>query len=322
MVTGNIDLSVVAPCFNEEECLPQFHRRMTLACKASGATTYEIVYVNDGSSDSSLDIMCHLQQQDPCVRVIDLARNYGHQIALSAGLAYTQGSCVLTIDADLQDPPELLATMMQKMNEGADVVYAQRKLRKGESGLKLATASMFYRLLGHISGTQIPADTGDFRLMKRNVADVLISMPESHRFVRGLVAWIGFAQVPIMYDRDARFAGRSKYPFVKMLAFSLDAITAFATVPLRIMFLVAMLGMGLTMVMLSWTLYSFFFLNAVPGWSSAMTVFLFFTSMQLFALGVIGEYVGRIFIESKRRPMYVVRAIYPTEAHYSADGRS
>jgi dolichol-phosphate mannosyltransferase len=311
---GNIDLSIVAPCFNEEECLPQFHARMTHGCRASGVGRYEIVYVNDGSTDSSLDVMRRLQQQDPSVRVIDLARNYGHQIALSAGLAHARGTRVLTIDADLQDPPELLPNMMQMMDAGADVVYAQRNLRKGESRFKLATASLFYRLLGHLGGTQIPADTGDFRLMKRSVVDVLIRMPEAHRFVRGLVAWIGFVQVPITYDRNARFAGRSKYPFLKMLTLSLDAITAFAIAPLRIMFLVAVLGMGLAVVLLGWTLYSFFFLNVVHGWSSAMTVFLFFTSVQLFALAVIGEYVGRIFIESKRRPMYVVRATYPSDA--------
>ncbi len=230
--------------------LPQFHARMTLACRASGVGGYEIIYVNDGSTDSSLDVMRRLQQEDQSVRVIDLARNYGHQIALSAGLAHARGARVLTIDADLQDPPELLPNMMQMMNAGVDVVYAQRNLRKGESRFKLVTASLFYRLLGHLGGTQIPADTGDFRLMKRNVVDVLVRMPEAHRFVRGLVAWIGFVQVPITYDRNARFAGRSKYPFLKMFALSLDAITAFATAPLRIMFLVAVLGMGLAVVLL------------------------------------------------------------------------
>jgi dolichol-phosphate mannosyltransferase len=259
--------------------------------------------------------MRQLQQQDHCVKIIDLARNYGHQIALSAGLAHARGACVLAIDADLQDPPELLPAMMKKIEEGADVVYAQRDLRKGEGWFKLVTASVFYRLLGSMGETKIPVDTGDFRLMKRNVVDVLVRMPEAHRFIRGLVAWIGFTQVPIVYEREARFAGQTKYPFFKMLAFSLDAITAFATAPLRVVFLVAMLAMGLAVLMLGWTLYSFFFLNAVPGWSSAMTVFLLFTSVQLFALAVIGEYVGRIFIESKRRPLYVIRAMYPPEAH-------
>src|SRR5262249_21556816 len=173
-MTRKIDLSVIAPCFNEEECLPQFHRRMTLACRGCGVAAYEVIYVNDGSSDTTLDKMRHLQQQDDCVRIVDLARNHGHQIALSAGLAHSRGTRVLTIDADLQDPPELLPVMMRKMVEGVDVVYARRNLRKGESTFKLATATLFYRLLGHISGTQIPTDTGDFRLMRRNVVDVLI----------------------------------------------------------------------------------------------------------------------------------------------------
>jgi dolichol-phosphate mannosyltransferase len=314
-MSGNTDLSVVVPCFNEEDGLSEFHRRMARACEASGVATYEIIYVNDGSNDNSLKIMRQLQQRDNCVRIIDLARNHGHQIALSAGLAHARGACVLAIDADLQDPPELLPAMMQKIEEGADVVYARRKRRKGESWFKTHTASVFYRLLGRIGGTQIPVDTGDFRLMKRNIVDLLVRMPEAHRFIRGLVAWIGFTQVPITYERDARFAGQTKYPFYRMLAFSLDAITAFATAPLRIMFLIAILAMGLAVLMLGWTFYSFFFLKVVPGWSSAMTVFLFFASLQLFALAIIGEYVGRIFIESKRRPLYVIRAMYPPEAH-------
>jgi dolichol-phosphate mannosyltransferase len=322
-MSGKTDLSVVVPCFNEEESLPEFHRRMTFACKAAGVATYEIIYVNDGSNDGSLKIMGQLQQHDHCVRIIDLARNYGHQIALSAGLAHARGANVLAIDADLQDPPELLPVMMRKIEEGADVVYAQRTIRRGESWLKRGIAALFYRLLGRIGDTRIPVDTGDFRLMKRDVVDALVRMPEVHRFVRGLVAWIGFTQVPITYERNARFAGQTKYPLLKMLAFSLDAITAFATAPLRIMFLVAILAMTLAVLMLGWTFYSFFFLNVMPGWSSVMTVLLFFASVQLFALAVIGEYVGRTFIESKRRPLYVIRAMYPPEAHGdSANGKS
>jgi polyisoprenyl-phosphate glycosyltransferase len=313
-MSGHANLSVVVPCFNEEEGLLEFHRRMTSSCAESGAATYEIIYVNDGSSDGTLRIMRHLQCQNPFVRVIDLAHNHGHQIALSAGLAHSRGECVLTIDADLQDPPELLAPMMRKIEEGADVVYAQRRLRQGESVFKRATAFVFYRLLGRIGGTSIPVDTGDFRLMRREVVDVLVNMPEVHRFVRGLVAWIGFAQVPIQYDRDARFAGTTKYPFHKMLAFSIDAITSFAMTPLRIVFAIAMCALAMAILMLGWTLYSFLYLNAVPGWSSMMTMFLFFTSVQLFALAMIGEYVGRTFMESKRRPLYVIRAIYPPMA--------
>jgi dolichol-phosphate mannosyltransferase len=314
---NEVDLSVVVPCFNEEESLLEFHRRMTESCAKTGAASYEIVYVNDGSSDGTFRIMRDLQSQNPFVRIIDLARNYGHQIALSAGLAHAQGECVLTIDADLQDPPELLPIMMGKIEEGADVVYAQRRQRRGESFFKRATAFSFYRLLARIGGTPIPVDTGDFRLMRRDVVDVLVKMPEAHRFLRGLVAWIGFTQVPIQYDRDVRFAGTTKYPFLKMLAFSIDAITSFAMTPLRVVFALSMFSLILAGLMFGWTLYSFLKLNSVPGWPSVMTVFLFFTSVQLFALAMIGEYVGRIFMESKRRPLYVVRAIYPPTASVS-----
>jgi dolichol-phosphate mannosyltransferase len=311
LMGGFVDLSVVVPCFNEEEGLLEFHRRMTASCAETDAASYEIIYVNDGSSDGTFATMRDLQCQNPFVRVIDLARNYGHQVALSAGLAHARGKCVLTIDADLQDPPELLPLMMRKIEEGADVVYAQRRQRRGEGVFKRATAFLFYRLLARVGGTPIPVDTGDFRLMRREVVDVLVNMPEAHRFVRGLVAWIGFTQVSIQYDRDVRFAGTTKYPFLKMLAFSIDAITSFAMTPLRIVFAISMFSLVMAGLMLSWTFYSYFKLNVVPGWSSMMTMFLFFTSVQLFALAMIGEYVGRIFMESKRRPLYVVRAIYP-----------
>jgi polyisoprenyl-phosphate glycosyltransferase len=308
---SEIQLSVVVPCFNEDEVIREFHRRMTSACQDSKLKSYEIIYVNDGSNDGTLPIMRALQAQDPSVGVVDLARNHGHQVALSAGLAYSRGALVLVIDADLQDPPELLGSMIRKVEDGADVVYAQRKKREGESIFKRATASVFYRLLGRMGSTPIPVDTGDFRLMTRRVVDILIDMPETHRFVRGLVSWIGFEQAAITYDRDVRFAGQTKYPFFKMLAFSLDAITAFATAPLRIVFLVSMLAMGLAAFMMAWTVYSFFYLDVVPGWSSIMTVFLFFTSVQLFSLAFIGEYVGRTFMESKRRPLYLVREFSP-----------
>ena len=318
-VGADVQLSVIVPCFNEEEVLPEFHRRMTLACQASKLESYEILYVNDGSNDGTLRFVRDLQQKDTCVGIVDLTRNHGHQLALSAGLAHSRGALVLVIDADLQDPPELLESMMRKIKAGADVVYAQRNRRKGEGFLKRATAFLFYRLLGRIGGTPIPVDTGDFRLMTRRVVDILVGMPEAHRFVRGLVSWIGLEQVAIGYDRDVRFAGQTKYPFFKMFAFSLDAITAFATAPLRIVFLVSVLAMGLSVLMMAWTFYSFFFLGAVPGWSSGMTVFLFFTSVQLFSLAFIGEYVGRIFMESKRRPLYLIRAFTPPTVHASSD---
>jgi polyisoprenyl-phosphate glycosyltransferase len=312
MITDT-NLSVVVPCYNEAECLNEFHKRMTTACNAARVSSYEIIFVNDGSTDDSLKILFHLQR-DEHVKIIDLARNHGHQIALSAGLSHSRGDRILVIDADLQDPPELLSAMMKTMDEGADVVYGQRNRRKGDGLFKRTTAALFYRLLSKASQTSIIVDTGDFRLMRRHVVDILVSMPEAHRFTRGLVSWVGFNQVPVGYDRDPRFAGTTKYSFLKMLAFSFDAITAFAISPLRFIFLVAMLAMGVAVLAAGWTIYSFFFLDAAPGWSSLMCVFLLFTSVQLFSTAFIGEYVGRIFIETKRRPLFVIRAIYPPAA--------
>jgi len=220
-MTEKLDLSIVVPCLNEQECLKEFHSRMTAACKASEISLYEIIYVNDGSTDRTLQVLVDFCRSDSSTKVIDLARNFGHQIALSAGLLDTQGELVLTIDADLQDPPELLPAMIHKMAEGADVVYGKRNRRKGEGLFKRASAAIFYRVLSRISGISIALDVGDFRLMRRNVVDVLIRLPETHRFVRGLVSWVGFSQVPIHYDREPRHAGVTKYPFSKMLGLSL-----------------------------------------------------------------------------------------------------
>jgi dolichol-phosphate mannosyltransferase len=303
-------LSVVIPLLNEEECLPEFYRRISAACDKSAPESYELVFVNDGSVDRSLEILLGFQRADPRVKIVDMMRNHGHQLALSAGLAHATGARVLAIDADLQDPPELLPAMMSKMDAGADVVYAQRNRRAGESRFKLATAALFYRLLARLSDASIPVDAGDFRLMSRRVIDIIVSMPESHRFIRGLVAWVGLRQVPLAYDRAERFAGRTKYPLFKMIAFSLDAITAFAAAPLRIVFLASTVAMVLAAAAMLWTFYSFFFLDAVAGWSSLMVVFLFFTSIQLFSLAFIGEYVGRTFMESKGRPLYLIKAVY------------
>jgi dolichol-phosphate mannosyltransferase len=271
---------------------------------------YEIVFVNDGSTDGTLDILQKIQASDDRVRVVDLSRNHGHQLASTAGLTVARGEMVLLIDADLQDPPELLGKMVELLEQGADVVYGQRVRRHGETFLKRFSAALFYRLLSRSSKIVIPLDTGDFRLMRRHVVDILNQMSESHRFIRGLVAWTGFNQVALCYERDPRYAGQTKYPFLKMLNFSIDAYTAFATAPLRFVFLAALLAIAVALGMLAWTGYSYFFLDAVAGWSSLMAVFLFFTSVQLLSLAVIGEYVGRIFIEAKKRPMFVIRKIY------------
>jgi len=303
-------LSVVVPCYNERECIQEFYRRVSAACQAARLVPYEIVFVNDGSTDGTLDILRKIQASDDKVRVVDLSRNHGHQLASSAGLTVARGEMVLLIDADLQDPPELLGKMVELLEQGADVVYGQRIRRHGETFFKRFSAALFYRLLSRSSKVVIPLDTGDFRLMRRHVVDILNQMSESHRFIRGLVAWTGFNQVALPYERDPRYAGETKYPLLKMLNFSLDAFTAFATAPLRYVFLAALLAILVAVGMLAWTAYSYFFLDAVAGWSSLMAVFLFFTSVQLLSLAVIGEYVGRIFIEAKKRPMFVIRNIY------------
>jgi polyisoprenyl-phosphate glycosyltransferase len=313
MTMSDLQLSIVVPCYNEQAVLAEFHKRMMSACADAGVERYELIYVNDGSDDETANLLYRIRQTDARVGIVYLSRNHGHQLALSAGLAYAKGDLVLVIDADLQDPPELLGDMIAEINRGADVVYGERLKRFGETKFKILSASVFYKVLWAVSGTRIPHDAGDFRLMTRRVVDVLVAMPEAHRFLRGLISWIGFKQVPVRYDRSARHAGSSKYPFLKMMAFSLDAITSFAVAPLRVVFLISLLAMLLAVAMLGWTLYSYLFLDAVAGWSSVMTVVLFFSGVQLFGLGLIGEYVGRTFIESKRRPLFVVRAFDPPQ---------
>ncbi len=225
-------LSVVSPCFNEELVLPDFYKRMKAACESLGES-YEIVLINDGSRDRTADMMDALAEQDPCVVAVHLSRNHGHQLALSAGLTVSRGDNVLVIDADLQDPPELLSEMVARREAGADVVYGKRRERAGETWFKRATAHWFYRFLDSLTDTPIPRDTGDFRLMSRRSVEWLLSMPERHRFIRGMVSWIGFKQEPIVYDRDPRFAGESKYPLRRMLRLAMDAITEESVPPLR-----------------------------------------------------------------------------------------
>lgn len=306
-------LSVVAPCFNEAAGLPMFHKRVATACTevlghaAPGSLPWELVLVNDGSHDATFEVMQHLVQRDPHVVAVNLARNYGHQIALTAGLQQCRGERVLVIDADLQDPPELLGPMLQTMEEtGADVIYGQRRSRAGETRFKTATAALFYRLLRRLVDIDIPLDTGDFRLMSRRTLDVLNLMPEQHRFIRGLVAWTGLRQVPFPYDRDARYAGDTGYSLRRMVRFALDAVTSFSIVPLR---LASVAGLTLGAVGLSGLLYtigSWAFGSVVQGWTSVATLVLLIGGVQLMVLGVFGEYLGRLYLEAKRRPLFVV----------------
>lgn len=302
-------LSVVIPCYNEEAVIQELHRRVTRTCRSLVGDSYELVLVNDGSLDHTWAMLQALVRDDDRIVGVDLSRNYGHQLALSAGLSLARGERILVIDADLQDPPELLPEMMRLMDNGADVVYGQRLERDGETWFKRVSASAFYRLLLRMTDVPIPPDTGDFRLMSRQVLDALLAMPEQQRFIRGMVAWIGFRQVPLGYRRDRRFAGETKYPVRKMLAFAIDAITGFSTTPLRISFYIACVFVGVALSISVFVLFSWLFLGTVRGWASIFLAMLIFASVQLFSLAVIGEYLGRVYMQTKQRPLFIVREI-------------
>jgi polyisoprenyl-phosphate glycosyltransferase len=305
----SLQLSVVVPCYNEEQGIHELHRRVSGVCSASVGDAFELVLVNDGSSDATWPLMVALAAKDHHVVAINLSRNHGHQLALSAGLQFCKGERVFIIDADLQDPPELLHQMMALMNDGCDVVYGQRVKREGETFFKKTTAVAFYRLLDRLVDIDIPRDTGDFRLMTRRALDLLNSMPEHHRFIRGMVSWIGLRQEALPYDRAPRFAGESKYPLSKMIRFAIDAITGFSVRPLR---MATYLGFGfgmMTLLFLGYVLVNYFTGKPVEGWTSLAVIMLALGTVQLFVVGVLGEYMGRLYIEAKGRPLYVVQDI-------------
>jgi polyisoprenyl-phosphate glycosyltransferase len=304
-----MQLSIVVPCFNEAQGLGELYRRVAAAATGVVGASFELVLVNDGSRDHTWASMCALAAAHPDVVAVDLSRNHGHQLALSAGLSVARGSRVLVLDADLQDPPELLPQMMRAMDGGADVVYGQRRRRAGEAWFKRASAALFYRVLDRLTDVQIPVDTGDFRLMSRRTVDLLNSMPESHRFIRGMVSWLGFTQVPIPYDRDARYAGGTGYTFRKMLHLALDAITGFSTRPLRIASLLGLVFAGLGLVGVALSIVGWLWGHTVPGWTSVMVVVLVMGGIQLTVLGIVGEYLGRLYVEAKRRPLFVIQEL-------------
>ncbi|AJC80075.1 glycosyltransferase family 2 protein [Rhizobium etli bv. phaseoli str. IE4803] len=302
-------LSIVAPCHNEEEGLREFCRRASAAAQTVAGDAFELILVDDGSSDGTWEIISELAAKVPQVLGVRLLRNHGHQLASTAGLSASRGERILLIDADLQDPPELLLMMMPIMERGADVVYGQRTRREGETWFKLATASLFYRTLSRLASVTIPRDTGDFRLMRRRVVDILLAMPERDRFIRGMVSWIGGRQVALPYERDARFAGTTKYPLRKMINFALDAITSFSTTPLRIATWLGMISAGIAMALLVYTFIRWLQGETVTGWSSIMAAVSAFSAIQLICIGIIGEYLGRLVQESKKRPMFMIEAI-------------
>jgi len=268
-----------------------------------------LILVNDGSTDRTWTLINDLAINDSNVLGVSLSRNYGHQIALTAGLAVSTGQRILIIDADLQDPPELLPDMMRLIDEGADLVYGKRAERHGETWLKKLSAKLFYRLLNLLSDVNIPQDSGDFRLINRRVLEVLNSMPEQHRFIRGMASWIGFKHAALTYEREARFAGETKYPFKKMLRFAIDAITSFSIRPLKIAsFLGILLGM-LGLIGLAYALISWISGKTVPGWTSVIITSMILGSTQLFVIGIFGEYLGRLYIETKRRPLFIIDRI-------------
>ena len=305
-----VALSIVVPCFNEQECLDALHERLSAAAHKAVAEDYEIVLVNDGSRDSSWDRMLEMAAADRHLVAINLSRNHGHQLALTAGLDLCRGETVMIIDADLQDPPELLPEMIQVMRkEGADVVYGVRRSRSGETAFKRATAHGFYRLLSKATEVDIPLDTGDFRLMSRRALDALLAMPEQARFIRGMVAWIGFKQIPFAYDRQERFAGATKYPLKKMLRFALDALTGFSSAPLK---LASHAGLALSIgsvVLIGYIAFAWATGQSIQGWTSLMLVVVVLGAVQMFVLALMGEYIGRLYNEAKRRPLYVVQEV-------------
>jgi dolichol-phosphate mannosyltransferase len=303
-------ISVIVPIFNEEEVIPELHRRMAAVLGNIGQP-WELVCVNDGSRDASLSMLLSLREQDARVKIINFSRNFGHQIAITAGMDYALGDAIAIIDADLQDPPELIGEMFDKWREGYEVVYAVRAHRQGESRFKLWTASAFYRLLRRITDVEIPVNTGDFRLIDRQVLLTMRRLREKHRFMRGLSSWVGFRQIGIEYQRAERFAGDTKYPLSKMLRLTLDAITSFSYLPLRLstyfgffLALASLLGIIATVVLrLSGN-------NAFFGQASTLVAVLFLGGIQLIFLGVIGEYLARIYDDVKARPLYVVSRAY------------
>lgn len=298
-----MQLSVVVPCYNEEESVPLLVERLVQAIEP-WAQDAEIILADDGSSDGTWAAIEAAHARHPVVRGIRLSANRGHQVALTAGLEAARGARIFMLDADLQDPPEILPDMMMMMDRGYDVVYGRRAERQGETLFKKATAFLFYRFLNTLSDVDIPKDTGDFRLVSRRALDAVLAMPERARFIRGMFAWAGFRQIGLEYVRDARVAGETKYPFRAMLRFATDALTGFSTKPLKMATRLAFLSLYVTFLMAVYVFLSLVLYNTAPGWASMLLAISFFSGIQLLTLGIMGEYIGRLYMESKQRPMY------------------
>lgn len=302
-------LSVVVPMYNEEQGASECVKRLKEVLSQMGCR-YEMLFVNDGSRDRTLPILKDERTREPNMKVIDLSRNFGHQLAITAGIDYAEGDAVIIIDGDLQDPPELFPELVAKWQEGFDVVHAKRRKRTGETTFKLLTAKLYYRLISEIAHVDIPTDVGDFRLMSRKAVDALKQLREKHRYVRGMVAWLGFPQATVLYDRSARYAGVTKYSLGRMISFSWIGLTSFSIVPLR---LATLCGLLSAVVGFLYGIYAlivkFYYQTAIVGWTSLVILVLLLGGIQLICLGIIGEYVGKLYEESKQRPLYLINEV-------------
>ena len=302
-------ISVIVPMFNEEEVVKESYKRITQILNGIDNYAYEIICIDDGSKDSTLIKLEELSQNDKYLKVLSFSRNFGHQAAVTAGLKHVSGDAIVIIDADLQDPPEIIPEMIKLWEQGNEIIYGKRKKRAGESPFKLLTAKAFYRTLNALSDVEIPRDTGDFRLVDRTVVDVINALPEHNKFLRGLFSWVGYKQIPYEYERKPRFAGKTKYPLKKMLRLANDGIFSFSTKPLKIVGELGILSIGISIILIIYAMVSYAFkLNDFSsGWASLMVAITFFAGVQLLSLWIMSEYIGRIYDEAKQRPQYIIR---------------
>jgi polyisoprenyl-phosphate glycosyltransferase len=310
-----LDISVIIPVYNEETNILLLHSRLREVL-VKLTDNYEIIFVNDGSTDKSLPLIRELAHLNPTVKYIDFSRNFGHQVAVSAGIDKARGAAIIIMDSDLQDPPELITDLYLRWQEGYEVVYTKRSERNGESAAKKVTARFFYRLLARITHISIPLDAGDFRIISRKVAEALKQMPEKHKFIRGQISWIGFSQTYLEYNRPERAGGESSYTYRKMIRLALDAITSFSNLPLKIATISGFLVSGIAFLLMLYTLYSRFIIkDYVPGWSSLMLSVLFLGGVQLISIGIIGEYISRLSDNVRNRPLYIINDTNITSPH-------
>ena len=301
-------ISVIIPMYYEEEVAKECYNRLKKVLEGLENYDYELIFVNDGSKDKTLNILEEIAKKDEKAKIISFSRNFGHQAAVTAGLKFVTGDAIVIIDADLQDPPELIPEMLKLWEDGNEVIYGKRKTREGESHFKLFTAKMFYKTLNALSDVEIPKDTGDFRLVDRKVVDTINQLPEHNKFLRGLFSWVGYKQKAFEYERKERFAGKTKYPLKKMLKLASDGIISFSTKPIKIVGILGIIAIVISILILIYALVSYAFKlnNLSPGWTSLMVVTTFFAGVQLMSMWIISEYIGRIYDETKQRPQYII----------------